>query len=849
MRVIKRNGTSEEVKFDKITKRISYLLYDLDNDIDPTKISQQVCSQVHDNINTSELDELSANICMTMSMTHPHYGVLAGRIVVNNYQKNTDPSFKNTMKKLYNNISHGEPAPLVSDEVYELCSKYESEFQELLDFDRDYLIDFFGFKTLLRAYLLKVDKVPIERIQHMWLRVSIGIHGDDLVNIAKTYNLLSRKMFTHATPTLFHSGTPRPQMSSCFLLGTEDSVQGIYKTITDCAIISKWAGGIGAHISNIRAKDAYIRKTGGRSDGIMPMLRVYNNTARYINQSGKRNGSFAMYIEPWHADIFDFLDAKKNHGDEEERARDLFYAMWIPDLFMKRVHENGKWSLMCPDSCRTLTDVYGDEFDKLYEHYESTGNFIKQIDARDVWNAIIDSQIETGTPYMLYKDACNKKSNQKNIGTIKSSNLCTEIIEYSDNKEYAVCNLASINLTACVTQSNSLQDKQVIIYTISDCVYCKLAKNLLKDNDISYTEHHIVDKEEFFSKWDHLKTFPQIFYDNHATHIGGYSNLLNIIRPVFDFKLLEKHTYEITNNLNKVIDRNYYPLPETKLSNMKHRPIGIGVQGLADVFMKMKYAFDSKEARDLNRKIFEVIYYGSLHCSCDLAKEHGTYESYTGSPMSKGLLQFDLWDDNIELSEELDWINLRQKITKHGIRNSLLIAPMPTASTSQILGNNECFEPYTSNLYNRRTLAGEFTIINKWLIRDLINMDLWDEEMKDKIMYYRGSVQKIAKIPKFIKDIYKTAWEIKQKVLIDMSIDRAHFICQSQSLNIFTENPTRKLLTNIHFYGWKGGLKTGSYYIRSKSAINSQQFTIDPKLKQKIEKEEQEYEECLMCGS
>ncbi len=843
MRVIKRNGNEENVQFDKITKRISHLLQNLDDNIDATKISQQVCSQVHDGINTSELDELSANICMSMSMTHPDYAVLAGRIVINNYQKNTDESFTKTMVKLYNNISHGQSAPLVSEEVYDLSKKYEDEFNSMLQHDRDYLIDFFGFKTLLRAYLLKVNKVPIERMQHMWLRVSIGIHGNDMDNITKTYNLLSQKMFTHATPTLFHSGTPRPQMSSCFLLGTEDSVQGIYKTITDCAMISKWAGGIGVHISNIRANDAYIRKTGGRSDGIMPMLRVYNNTARYINQSGKRNGSFAMYIEPWHADIFDFLDAKKNHGDEEERARDLFYAMWIPDLFMKRVEADDKWSLMCPDTCKTLTQVYGDQFEKLYESYESSGNYIKQIKARDVWNAIINSQIETGTPYMLYKDACNKKSNQKNIGTIKSSNLCTEIIEYSDNKEYAVCNLASLNLTACVkkNENHSLRNTTVKVYTKSDCVYCKLAKSLLQDYGIEYTETEIDD----LSLTD-FKTVPQIFSDQQQ--IGGYQDLLNILRYTFDFDLLENLTYEVTKNLNKVIDRNYYPLPETKLSNMRHRPVGIGVQGLADVFMKMKYAFDGEEARVLNRKIFEVIYYGALNSSCDLAKEHGPYESYDGSPISKGILQFDMWDKHTELSDELDWIGLRTRINDYGVRNSLLVAPMPTASTSQILGNNECFEPYTSNLYNRRTLAGEFTIINRWLINDLINMGMWNQEMKEKIMYYRGSIQKIGKIPKFIKDIYKTAWEIKQKVLINMSIDRGHFICQSQSLNIFAETPTYGLLTNVHFYGWKGGLKTGSYYIRSKSAINSQQFTINPELKKKIEQEEQE-EECLMCGS
>ena len=845
MKVLKRDGTLQDVKFDQITDRIKSLIHNLDSSINPVKISQQVCSQVHDNITTGELDELSANICMNMSISHPDYASLAARIVINNYQKNTDSSFLNTMTALYNNISHGEHAPLVSEEIVEIAKKYEKEFESTLQHNRDYLIDFFGFKTLIRSYLLKINKNPIERIQHMWLRVAIGIHGDNFENIQETYSLLSQKYLTHATPTLFHAGTPRPQMSSCFLIGTDDSVQGIYKTITDCAIISKWAGGIGVHISNIRAKDAYIRKTGGKSDGIMPMLRVYNNTARYINQSGKRNGSFAMYIEPWHADIFEFLDAKKNHGDEEERARDLFYALWIPDLFMNRVKNDESWCLMCPDVSKGLSDCYGNEFETLYMKYELEGKYIKKIKARDVWNAIIDSQIETGTPYMLYKDACNKKSNQKNVGIIKSSNLCTEIIEYSDDKEYAVCNLASINLTSCVKQNKKTMDYVFHIYTMPSCVYCKLLKAFLKKNSVIFTEHVVEDKEAFFEKHN-VKTLPQIF-ENGIIIEGGYSGIVELLRPEFDYIQLYNITRVVTKNLNSVIDRNYYPLPETKLSNMKHRPIGIGVQGLADVFMKMKLSFDSQQARDINRKIFETIYYASLSESCHLAKKQGPYQTYQGSPISNGELQFDMWDNKIELSDQWDWDELRSRIKEHGVRNSLLIAPMPTASTAQILGNNECFEPYTSNLYNRRTLSGEFTIINKWLIQDLMDIDMWNQEMKEKIMYYRGSIQKIVNIPKMIKDIYKTAWELKQKVLIDMAIDRGHFICQSQSLNIFCEKANYNLLTNIHFYGWSNGLKTGSYYIRSKPAINSQQFTIDPTLKKKIEQEEEE--ECLMCGS
>ncbi len=842
MRVLKRNNTLEEVKFDKITQRIKYLIEGLDNSIDPVKIAGKVCSEVYDKISTSELDELAANICISLSIIHPDYGKLAAKIIINNHQKNTSSSFSETVELLYRNTSHGEHAPLVSEDILNICRNYKEQVDSIINHDRDYNIDFFGFKTLHRAYLLKVDKKPVETPQFMWLRVALGIHDDNFEKVKETYDLLSNKYFTHATPTLFHSGTPRPQMSSCFLLGTQDSVEGIYKTITNAANISKWAGGIGIHISDIRSRNSYIRKTGGKSDGILPMLRVYNDTARYINQSGKRNGSFAMYLEPWHADVFEFLDAKKNHGNEDERARDLFYALWIPDIFMRRVKSDGVWSLMCPDMSRGLTETYGDDFDKLYENYEKQGKFIKQIKARTLWSSIINSQIETGVPYMLYKDSCNRKSNQKNLGTIRSSNLCTEIIEYSDSNEYAVCNLASINLTKYVEFQKA--PNNITIYSIDNCIYCRLAKAFFHNNNYKYTNIIVQDKDEFTKIHDY-KTFPLIYIDD--VKVGGYTDMLEKLRPIFNHKELHRITRVITRNLNIVIDKNFYPVPETKRSNMKHRPIGIGVQGLADVFMKMKLSFDSEQARVINREIFETIYHASLQESMQLAIENGKYETFEGSPLSQGKLQFDLWDQKTILSDRYDWDELRSKIIANGVRNSLLVAPMPTASTSQILGNNEAFEPYTSNLYTRRTLAGEFVMVNKWLIQDLIDMNLWDQEMKERLMYYRGSIQKIVGIPKMFKDIYKTAWELKQKVLLDLSIDRAHFICQSQSLNVFCESPTYNMLTNIHFYGWSNGLKTGSYYVRSKAAINSQQFTINPELQRKIEREEET--ECLMCGS
>ena len=847
MKVVKRDGSLEDVHFDKITSRISKLIshpYKLGDEIDPVEIAKQVCSRVYDGITTSELDELAANVCMGMALVNHEYGELGSRIVVNNHQKNTSNKFSEVVKKLSENTDIcGDLAPLVSNEIVNIMEKYEDKIESMIDYSRDYDINFFGFKTLLKAYLLKINKIPVERPQHMWMRVALGLHNTDFVKVKETYDLLSKKYFIHATPTLFHAGTTRPQCSSCFLLGSEDSIEGIYKTITDASVISKWAGGIGIHISNIRGKDSYIRKTGGYSSGIMPMLKVYNDTARYVNQSGKRQGSFAMYLEPWHTDIFQFLDAKKNHGNEDERARDLFYGLWIPDLFMKRVENNEDWCLMCPDQSPGLVDVYGKEFDDLYKSYEARSKFVKKVPAREVWEAIINSQIETGMPYMLYKDSCNKKSNQKNLGTIRSSNLCTEIIEYSDNTQYAVCNLGSLSLPSFLKEKNEYSLYNFIIYTKNNCGYCKLAKALLNKKNISYKEINLEDGGKMEMEME-FKTLPQIYTrneDGNRVYIGGYSKLWNLLKPYFDLDKLYDVTKVLTKNLNRVIDINFYPLPETRKSNLNHRPIGIGVQGLADVFIKMRLPFDSEGACKLNHKIFETIYFASLTASKELAQETQPYPSFLGSPISDGIFQFEMWDGPTKLN--WDWESLRWEIRKYGVRNSLLVAPMPTASTSQILGNNEAIEPYTSNLYTRRTLAGEFTVINKHLMCDLDDLGLWNEDMKNKIIYYRGSIQNITEIPLVLRDIYKTAWELKQKSILDLAIDRGRFICQSQSLNVFCENATYEVLTKIHFYGWKKGLKTGTYYIRSKPSINAQQFTVDPKLAEKLI-----VSDCEMCS-
>jgi ribonucleoside-diphosphate reductase alpha chain len=751
MYVVKRDGRREAVKFDKITARIKKLCYGLNSLVAPEKVAMKVIEGLFDGVTTSELDNLAAEVAATNTITHPDYALLASRIAVSNLHKNTKKSFSDTVKDLYDYIDPktNEKAPLISDEVYKIVKKNADVLDSTIIYDRDFRYDFFGFKTLERSYLLKLKGQVAERPQQMIMRVAVGIHKDDLDAAIETYNYMSEGWFTHATPTLFNSGTPKPQMSSCFLLATkEDSIPGIYDTLKQCAQISQSAGGIGLSIHDIRATGSYIKGTNGTSNGIVPMLRVFNDTARYVDQGGgKRKGSFAIYIEPWHADIFDFLDLRKNHGKEEQRARDLFYALWTPDLFMQRVEENGDWTLMCPHECPGLSDTHGKKFEKLYKKYESEGKGRKTIKAQELWFKILESQIETGTPYMLYKDAANEKSNQKNLGTIKSSNLCTEIIEYTSPDEVAVCNLASIALPKFV--------------------------------------------------------------------IGGK----------FDFEKLFKVTYRVTRNLDKVIDANYYPVPEARNSNMRHRPIGIGVQGLADAFILMRQAFESEEARQLNKDIFETIYYAALTASKDLAIEKGPYESYKGSPVSQGILQFDMW--SVKPSDRWEWDLLREEIKKNGVRNSLLLAPMPTASTAQILGNNECFEPYTSNIYTRRVLSGEFIIVNKHLLRDLVKLGIWDDRLKNKLMASNGSIQNIDEIPDNIKNLYKTAWEISQKVLLDMAADRGAFIDQSQSLNIFMENANFAKLTSMHFYGWKAGLKTGMYYLRTKSATDAIKFTLD----------------------
>lgn len=756
MFVLKRDGRKEAVRFDKITARIKKLCYGLHPSVDPTKIAMKVIEGVYDGVTTSALDNLAAEVAATNAVTHPDYALLASRIAVSNLHKNTKKSFTEVMTDLYNytDPKTGQAASLLAEDVYQVIEKNHEHLDSLIIYDRDFNYDYFGFKTLERSYLLKLEGQVAERPQQMLLRVAVGIHKDDLAAVAETYNMMSEGWFTHATPTLFNSGTPKPQMSSCFLLTTkEDSISGIYDTLKQCAQISQNAGGIGLAIHDIRAKGSYIKGTNGTSNGIVPMLRVFNDTARYVDQGGgKRKGSFAIYVEPWHADIQDFLELKKNHGKEEQRARDLFFALWIPDLFMKRVKENGTWTLMCPNECPGLTNTWGDEFEKRYTQYEKEGRGRETIRAQELWQQIIESQIETGTPYMLYKDAANRKSNQQNLGTIRSSNLCTEIIEYTAPDEVAVCNLASIALP-------------------------KFVKN---------------------GEFDHQRLFDV--------------------------------TYRVTRNLNRIIDRNYYPIPEARNSNMRHRPIGIGVQGLADAFIMMRFPFDSEEARALNRDIFETIYYASCTASKDLAKEEGPYETYEGSPASKGVLQFDMW--GVQPSKRWEWNVLKEEIKAHGLRNSLLLAPMPTASTAQILGNNECFEPYTSNMYNRRVLSGEFIVVNKHLLRDLTKLGLWDDEMKNKLVAHNGSVQNIPEIPENIKAIYRTAWEIPQKALLDMAADRGAFICQSQSLNIFMENVTYQKLTSMHFYGWSKGLKTGMYYLRTKAARDAIKFTVDKKYQQ-----------------
>lgn len=754
MLVIKRDGRRESVKFDKITARIEKLCYGLDMKyISPVEIAMKVINGLYDGVSTIQLDNLAAEIAATLTTKHPDYAKLAARLATSNLHKVTSKSFSNTMKRLYTYVDPktGENAPLISKEMWKTVRDHAAELDEAILYDRDFGYDYFGFKTLERSYLMKIDGKVVERPQHMLMRVAVGIHGEDIPAAIETYNLLSEKWFTHATPTLFNAGTPKPQLSSCFLLTMkDDSIDGIYDTLKQCAKISQSAGGIGLSIHNVRAKGSYIKGTGGTSNGIVPMLRNFDMTARYVDQGGgKRKGSFAIYLEPWHADVFDFLDLKKNHGKEEMRARDLFYAMWIPDLFMQRVENNEMWSLFCPNEAPGLAEVWGEEFERLYDKYEKEGRYRKQIKAQDLWFEILESQIETGTPYILYKDAANRKSNQKNLGTIKSSNLCTEIIEYTSKDEVAVCNLASLALNKFVTEDG---------------------------------------------KYDHQKLY--------------------------------EITKVVTRNLNKVIDVNYYPVEEARNSNMRHRPIGLGVQGLADTFIMLRMPFDSEEARRLNEDIFETIYFGAMEASMELAKVQGPYETFKGSPVSKGIFQFDMWGVTPK-SGRWNWEQLKQDVKKYGVRNSLLLAPMPTASTSQILGNNECFEPYTSNIYTRRTLSGEFIIANKHLMKDLIDLGLWNETMRQKLIATNGSVQPIPEIPQNIKDIYKTVWEISQKAIIDMSADRGAYICQSQSLNIHLKDPNFGKLTSMHFYAWKKGLKTGMYYLRSTAAADAIQFTLD----------------------
>ena len=883
MYVIKRDGNKETVRFDKITNRLQKLINF--EDVDPILITQKLSSRITPGITTTELDTLASQICMSMVMDHPNFGILASKIAISNHQKNTEESILNVAKQLYNNVDeNNEKCPLISDELYEIICKDYKIIDDMIDMERDFLLDFFGFRTLEKSYLLKVgakNKKIVERPQHLFMRVALGIYENDFENVKKLYDNLSLKNYTHATPTLFNAGTKYAQLSSCYLIGTEDSVEGIFETITDCAKISKWSGGIGVHISNIRANGSYIRKTAGHSDGIIPMLKVYNDTARYINQSGKRNGSFAIYLEPYHADIFDFLDAKKNVGSDEIRARDLFYALWVPDLFMETVEKDGDWYLMCPNVCPGLPDVYGDKFNELYNKYIQEGKYVKKIKARDLWKAIIAAQVELGIPYIGYKDHVNKKNNQSNIGTIKSSNLCIEINEVSDSSETAVCNLASICLPSIIVKPDFIdevkniqwqillnKDEKVItkrifngklkLFSTYDCTYCKLLKTLLKDTNIEYeeidgeqAEKYRIMSEPSLSVVKPFETVPQLFtlYDNKVYHIGGYDDTWEILKPKINYKKLFDLSYELIKNLNTVIDKNFYPTEKTKISNMRHRPVGLGVQGLADVFLALKLSFDSDDARKINKEIFETMYFGAMTASCDIAKEEGTYSTFEGSHLSEGKFQFNLWGIKDEdLSGKWNWSELRKNVKEFGVRNSLLIALMPTASTSQIMGSYvEAFEPLTSNLYNRRTLAGEFTIVNPYLIKDLISLDLWNDDIKNRLQYDRGSVQNIKGLPKFLKDIYKTAYEIPQRSIITMSAERAPFVCQSQSLNLFFDKPDFKKLTAAHFLGWKSGLKTGSYYIRSKPAMASQRFGMD------IDKEktfqEEDSKECLTCSA
>ena len=920
--VLKRNGQKENISFDKILNRVKKL-GSSDLSVNYTSLVQKIIDRLYDAIPTTQIDELTAQQCASLITTHGDYGELASRILVSNHHKNTPETFHETMSQLYhfndiNNTQH----PLISHELWEIVDNNKDLLENIINYDRDYLIDYFGFKTLERAYLMRINKKIVERPQHMWLRVALGIWGNNFTKVKTTYDAMSQKYFTHATPTLFNAGTPRSQLSSCYLLAMkDDSISGIYETLSDCAKISKWAGGIGLHIHNIRASGSHIRGTNGTSNGIVPMLRVFNNTARYVDQGGgKRNGSFAIYIEPWHGDIMAFLDMKKNHGDEEQRARDLFYALWIPDEFMRRVKNDEMWTLMCPDQCKGLSDTYGEDFDILYKHYEKEGKGLQQVKAREVWFKILDSQMETGTPYMLYKDACNKKSNQQNLGTIKSSNLCTEIIEYSNANQTAVCNLASIGLPKFIKKKETGWNS-VKIYTKANCIYCKMAKKMLDKNDIKYEVLEVMAEE--IDSFKHLfkctyeiepTTFPQIIVNEK--YLGPYDELVKQLRSEFDYEKLHEITKIITDNLNKVIDVNFYPTEKTRRSNMLHRPIGIGVQGFADTLALMDIPFYSDMAKEINIKIFETIYHAALERSNEIAqarlpdtnyisskmenfngkndihsheilstsdvlaasndtmltvgyklielikttelkkaeliqcKQHpnlgGAYSSFSDSPAAAGILQFDMWD--VKPSDRYDWQSLKNNIIKFGLRNSLLVAPMPTASTSQILGNNECFEPFTSNIYVRRTIAGEFVIVNKHLMSELIALDKWNDEVKNSIIANGGSVQQLD-LPKTIKEKYKIVWEIPMKHVLEMAKDRGAYICQSQSTNLWMKDPDYKKLTAMHMFAWGCGLKTGIYYLRTKAKAAPQQFTIEPPTNPTNTTTVEEEEDCLMCGA
>jgi ribonucleoside-diphosphate reductase subunit M1 len=821
MKVVKRDGRKEPVMFDKITSRIKKLSYGLnDTHCDPVVVAQRVTAGVYDGVTTEQLDELAAETAASMTAKHPDFALLAARIAVSNLHKNTEKSFSATIERMYRHVNkrNNQKSPLVADDVYQIIMKNAARLDAEIVYDRDFDYDYFGYKTLERSYLLRQHGKIVERPQQMLMRVSVGIHKENLEAAVETYHLMSTRWFTHASPTLFNAGTPRPQLSSCFLIAMkDDSIEGIYDTLKECASISKSAGGIGLHLHNVRCTNSYIRGTNGTSNGIVPMLRVFNDTARYVDQGGgKRKGAFAVYLEPWHGDIFEWLELRKNHGKEEARARDLFYGLWVPDLFMKRVEANAEWSLFCPNEAEGLADCWGEEFEALYERYEEEGKAVKTVKAQELWFAILSAQIETGNPYMLFKDSCNRKSNQQNLGTIKCSNLCTEIVEYTSSEETAVCNLASIALN-----------------------------------------RFVVPKE--------------VLEAGAPRPAGKLRGSKGAEGRAYDHQRLFEIARVVTRNLNCIIDVNHYPVETARRSNMRHRPIGIGVQGLADAFILLGMPFESEEAKQLNREIFETIYYAALRTSCDLAREEGAYETYEGSPISKGIMQFDMW--GVTPTDRWDWTTLRADIAKYGVRNSLLVAPMPTASTSQILGNNECFEPYTSNIYARRVLSGEFTVVNAHLLQDLTDMGMWNDELKQLLIAHNGSVQHIPQIPEELRAVYKTCWEIKQRTLVDMAADRGAFICQSQSFNVHMSDANFGKLTSLHFYTWKKGLKTGQYYLRSRAAADAIKFTVSADALQAAkktattaadkEKAEAEYEQkmaqmvcslenkegCLMCGS